>query len=727
MSMRATVLLTSTALILAACAAETPTQSVQAETVQEAASAAAETVVQPAEVLETFEQASVASPDGEIEFLMRAENGQLRYSVDFQGEETIGTSRLGLRFAETFGLDENLEIIGLSEASSDSTWEQPWGERRIVRDHHNELLIEARRVEPDIRFNIRVRMFNDGLGFRYEIPAQANLPATVSVMDELTEFNVGRETESWWIPSRMYNRYEYLYQNTPVDDIQMVHTPATFLTDNGTHFSIHEAALVNYSGMSLEQEREGILEASLAPRSDGKKVVTTTPLTTPWRTIQLGDEAVDLINSDLILNLNEPNALGDTSYFEPGKYAGIWWDQHIRNGTWGQKQRDIEGLHAATTERTKEYLDFAAENGFVGVLVEGWNIGWDDDWYNNGDVFSFTETYDDFDIEEVARYAEEVGTRLIGHHETSGNITNYENQLEDALDLYQASGVRVIKSGYVADDGNIKRIDENGVPRYEYHDSQWQVDHHMHVVKRAHEHEIAMNPHEPVKDTGLRRTYPNWVTREGARGQEFNAWGVPPNGPDHVTDLIYTRMLSGPMDYTAGAFNLRPSELPPVREDFPRHDVRSRIEHTLAKELALYVTIYSPVQMVVDSPEEYAKRPDAFQFIKDVPTDWEESIALQGEVADYAVIARKDRNSKDWYLGAVTNSDARTVEVDLTFLDGGTYEAQIYRDGPDADYEDDPYSIRIESREVTSEDSLILPLARSGGAAIRFRTISEQE
>lgn len=372
------------------------------------------------------------------------------------------------------------------------------------------------------------------------------------------------------------------------------------------------------------------------------------------------------------------------------------------------------------------YMDFAAENDFVGVLVEGWNVGWDDDWFNNGDVFSFTETYDDFDIEEVARYAQEVGTRLIGHHETSGNISNYENQLEDALDLYQKSGVRVIKSGYVADDGNIKRIDENGVPRYEYHDSQWQVDHHLHVVERAHEHQIAMNPHEPVKDTGLRRTYPNWITREGARGQEFNAWGVPPNGPDHITNLIYTRMLSGPMDYTAGAFNLRPSELPPIREDFPRHGVRSRIEHTLAKELALYVTIYSPVQMVVDSPEEYAKRPDAFQFIKDVPTDWEESIALQGEIGDYAVIARKDRNSQDWYLGAVTNSEARTVEVDLTFLEDGSYEAQIYRDGPEADYEDDPYSIRIENRAVTASDSLILPLARSGGAAIRFKAMSDE-
>jgi len=714
MSMRSKGLIGICLFALMACTPETPVAN-EAESTP--------TVVAPEAPQQIFQTASVASPDGEIEFALRTEGGLLRYAVDFQGEPVIGQSRLGLRFAETFGLDDDLEIIGIEESVSDTTWEQPWGERRVVRDNHTELLINLRRAEPDIRFNLRVRVSNDGLGFRYEVPEQANLPAIISIMDELTEFNVGAETESWWIPSRMYNRYEYLYQNTPVGEIQMVHTPVTMRTDSGAHLSIHEAALINYSGMSLEQEREGVLEASLAPRSDGKKVVVDTPFVTPWRTIQIGDAAIDLINSDLILNLNEPNKLGDVSYFEPGKYAGIWWDQHIRNGTWGQVQGELTGLHAATTERTKAYMDFAAENGFKGVLVEGWNVGWDDDWFNNGDVFSFTETYDDFDIAAVAAYGEQVGTRLIGHHETSGNITNYETQLEDALDLYQASGVRVIKSGYVADDGNLKFIDANGVPRYEYHDSQPQVAHHIKVVKRAHEHQIAMNPHEPVKDTGLRRTYPNWVSREGARGQEFNAWGVPPNGPDHVPNLIFTRMLSGPMDYTAGAFDLRPNEKTPVRDDFQRNSPASRIEHTLAKELALYVALYSPIQMVVDSPEEYAKRPDAFQFIKDVPTDWEDSVALDGEIGEFAVIARKDRSRDDWYLGAVTDANARAVEVELSFLDDGNYEAQIYRDGPDADYETNPYDMRIERRTVTSEDRLVLPLARSGGAAIRFKKL----
>lgn len=716
MSIRIAALL-GTAVILTAC-----------ERGESQAVEASQTQIQQATVNTVLDSATVTSPDDEIQMRVFTDAGVLKYAVSFAGEDVVSASRLGLRFAEGYGPDTNIQILEVSKSATDESWEQPWGERRVVKDVHQELLIKARRAPdgaaPDIRFDLRIRVFNDGIGFRYEVPKQASLPATISVMDELTEFNLGQETESWWIPSRMYNRYEYLYKKTPVADIQMIHTPATFRKPNGTHLSIHEAALVDYSGMSLEQEREGVLEASLAPRSDGKKVVTDLPMKTPWRTIQIGDQAVDLINSDLILNLNEPNALGDVSYFEPGKYAGIWWDQHVRNGTWGVKQGDVEGLHAATTERTKTYMDFAASNGFVGVLVEGWNIGWDDDWFNNGDVFSFTKTYDDFDIEEVAAYGQKVGTRLIGHHETSGNISNYEDQLEDALDLYQASGVRVIKSGYVADDGNIKRIDKNGVPQYEYHDSQHQVDHHLKVVKRAHDHQIAMNPHEPVKDTGLRRTYPNWVSREGARGQEFNAWGVPPNGPDHVTNLIFTRMLSGPMDYTAGAFNLRPNEQPPVRQDFLRNSPISRIEHTLAKELALYVVLYSPIQMVVDAPEEYAKRPEAFQFIKDVPTDWEDSIAIDGEIGEFAVIARKDRNSEDWYVGAVTDADARVITLDdLSFLDNGTYEAQIYADGAAADYEENPYSINIQKQRITRNSALSLRLARSGGFAIRFRKL----
>lgn len=664
---------------------------------------------------------SISSPDGKNIFEISDQAGQLRYTMKRGDEVLVDNSRLGLRFLEQHGFDEDLRIVSIETSSSDTTWQQPWGERREVRDNHNALLVQAERVSPNLKINIHVRVFDDGIGFRYEVPEQASL-GSVSIIEELTDFNIGPSTNSWTIPARMYNRYEYLYQEKPVGELQMVHTPATFEKESGTHLSVHEAALVNYSGMSLHQQREGVLQADLAPRSDGILVKTQTPFVTPWRTVQIADDAAGLINSDIILNLNEPNALGDVSWFEPGKYAGIWWEQHIKEGTWGNTEGPVNH-HAATTEATKAKMDFAAKHGFNGVLVEGWNIGWDGDWFNNGDVFSFTETYDDFDIAEVSRYGREVGVRLVGHHETSGNITNYENQLEAAMDLMQAHDVRVIKSGYVADAGDLKRIDENGVAKYEFHDGQFAVDHHLKVVKLAAEHQIAMNPHEPVKDTGLRRTYPNWVSREGARGQEFNAWGVPPNGPDHALDLIFTRMLSGPMDYTAGAFDLRPNEQPPVAEDLQRNDVRSRIEHTLAKELSLYVAIYSPIQMVMDLERNYEARPDAFQFIKDVPTDWEQSIALQGEVGDYAVVVRKDRNSEDWYLGALTDAEARDLSIPLNFLGEGNYEAQIYRDGPAADYETNPYDIVIEKRNMSAVDTLSLPLGRSGGAAILFKKL----
>lgn len=662
---------------------------------------------------------SVASPDGKNVISVRDEGGLLRYTIKRGGEEVVGDSRLGLQFLEQHGLDADLRILSTEATASDTTWEQPWGERRVVRDNHTELLIKAERASPNLKFNIRIKAFNDGIGFRYEVPEQAGL-GEVFITRELTDFNVGQDTNSWTIPARMYNRYEYLYSEKPVDELQMVHTPATFEKENGIHLSIHEAALVDYSAMSLHQQREGVLRADLTPRADGHLVKTQTPFNTPWRTIQIADDATGLINSDLILNLNEPNKLGDVSWFTPGKYAGIWWEQHVKEGTWGNTDGPINH-HAATTQATKDKMDFAAKHGFDGVLVEGWNIGWDGDWFHNGDVFSFTETYPDFDIEEVARYGREVGVRLIGHHETSGNISNYENQLEAAMDLMEANDVRVIKSGYVADAGDIKRVDKNGIAQYEFHDSQAMVDHHLKVVKLAAEHKIAMNPHEPVKDTGLRRTYPNWVSREGARGQEFNAWGIPPNGPDHVLDLLFTRLLSGPMDYTAGAFDLRPNEMPVVAEDLPRNDHRSRIEHTLAKELSLFVAIYSPIQMVMDLERNYEARPDAFQFIKDVPTDWEESIALDGEVGDYAVIARKDRNSEDWYVAALTDADARKLIVDLSFLGEGKYEAQIYRDGPKADYETDPYDMVIETKTVTTADKLSLALGRSGGAAIRLK------
>ncbi|MDJ0644309.1 MAG: glycoside hydrolase family 97 catalytic domain-containing protein, partial [Erythrobacter sp.] len=406
----------------------------------------------------------------------------------------------------------------------------------------------------------------------------------------------------------------------------------------------------------------------------------------------------------------------DVSWVEPGKYVGIWWAMHINERTWGN-----DGIHGANNEDTRRYIDFAAEHGFDGILVEGWNIGWDGDWFNNGELFNFTEAYPDFDLEALNAYAMSKGVRIIGHHETSGNVANYEAQMGDAFDLYERVGVTQVKTGYVADAGDIVSYDDDGVKQYEWHDSQFMVDHHLRAVREAAKRKISINAHEPVKDTGLRRTYPNWMTREGARGMEFNAWGSPPNPTEHISILAYTRMLSGPMDFTPGIFNLRPNEKPPVREDMQRGDSSNRPQTTLAKQLALYVVLYSPLQMAADLPEHYEERMDAFQFIKDVPADWEESVALEGEVGEFVAIARQGRGTTDWFLGAVTDATARDVTVTLDFLEPGeTYLAQVYRDGDDAHWETNPYSYVIESREVTAGEAMTMPLASSGGAAVRF-------
>ncbi|MEZ5920044.1 MAG: glycoside hydrolase family 97 protein [Parvularculaceae bacterium] len=662
-------------------------------------------------------ESAISSPDRKIAFTVSDEGGELRYRITYEDRELISSSRLGLLFNKKFGFDRELRIVGEKGASKDEAWEQPWGERRTVRNNYNELLVRVEAVKgPKRELRVRIRVFNDGIGFRYEIEEQKALQNEIEIIDELTEFSVGEDTTAWWIPSGEFNRYEYIYSKSAAGEIQDAHTPITFRNAAGVHFSIHEASLVDYSGMSLQRLRPGNFKAHLSPWSDGVLVRTQAPFKTPWRTIQISPDAKGLINSSLILNLNEPNALGDVSWVEIGKYVGIWWAMHINDRRWGH-----DGIHGATTEETKRYIDFASKHGFIGVLVEGWNVGWDGDWFNNGDQFNFTKSFPDFDLEAVTDYARKKGVRLIGHHETSGDVSNYESQLSDALDLYQRNGVRAVKTGYVADAGRIERIDENGIKKYEWHDGQFMVGHHLHVVQEGAKRKIAINPHEPVKDTGLRRTYPNWVTREGARGMEFNAWGAPPNPPEHEAVLAYTRMLAGPMDFTPGIFDLEPNNRPPVREDMPRHDPSNRPQTTLAKQLALYVVLYSPLQMAADLPENYEKRLDAFQFIKDVPTDWEESIALDGEVGEFVAVARKERGGEDWFLGALTDATPRLLEIPLNFLDPDkTYEAQFYRDGESADWKSNPYDIKIYKRDVKAGESLKLPLASSGGAAIRF-------
>ncbi len=650
---------------------------------------------------------AVESPDGRLVVDLGTDDaGAPVWAVRFGDETVIERSRLGLRFRDRRGLDAGFDIAGRTRTKGDEEWEQPWGERRVVRDLYNDLLVSYRaREEGGPVFSIRVRVYDDGVGLRYEVPDQPGWQQ-LEIVDELTEFRIPEKSTAWWIPGRGWNRYEFLYRTGDRDEIDTAHTPVTFRLPSGVHLSVHEAALVDYAAFVLDQRRPGVFQTDLTPWSDGIRVRTGAPFETPWRTVQVADSAVGLLNSDLILNLNEPNELGDVSWVRPGKYVGVWWAMHINQRTWGSGDK-----HGATTAEAMRYIDFAADNGFIGVLVEGWNVGWDGDWFHNGDVFNFTTPYPDFDLPRVARYAVEKGVRLIGHHETSGNVTNYESQMGDALDLYESLGVDSIKTGYVADGSDIKRVDDNGVAHYEWHDGQFMVRHYLHNVREAAKRRISINTHEPVKDTGLRRTYPNWVSREGARGMEFNAWGSPPNPPEHTAILPYTRLLSGPMDFTPGIFDLMPNG----------PDDENRVQTTLAKQLALYVVIYSPIQMAADLPENYEARPDAFQFIKDVPTDWEESIALAGEVGDFVAFARRERGGADWYVGALTDEAPRKLSLALDFLDAdGDYVAQIYRDGDDAHWRDNPYSIRIEERSVDAGDALELVLAAGGGAAVRI-------
>nr|WP_233343135.1 glycoside hydrolase family 97 protein [Hyphomonas sp. Mor2] len=671
------------------------------------ASPTAEPIVAPA-AGPTEEDASerfavTNSPSGDLEFALITKDGNLSWSAKWRGEYIVEPSALGLVFDTGRDLNRDMRFRIYAFDGADETWEQPWGERQFVRNYYNEMHVQLEYFDGTPAMTIRARVYNDGLGFRYEVPDTGARQIT----DELTEFRISPDAKTWWIPAAGWNRYEELYQTSEMRAVHRAHTPITLeLPEGGPFVSIHEAALVDYAGMWLNQRRPGTLEAELAPWSDGSKVKVDGAFVTPWRTLQVSDTAAGLANSDLILNLNEPNALGDVSWAKPSKYIGIWWCMHINECTWGSGES-----HGATTDRTKAYIDFAAEHGFDGVLVEGWNYGWDGDWFSNGEIFSFTEAYADFDIEALSVYAAERDVYLIGHHETSGAITNYEKQIEDAYALYERLGIPAIKTGYVADGGEITRRDADGKVHKEWHDGQFAVDHHLRALKLAAQHKIAINAHEPVKDTGLRRTYPNAFSREGARGQEYNAWGQPPNDPAHTTILPFTRMLSGPMDFTPGIMDLNFGQL--VTED-------PRVQTTLAKQLALYVLLHSPIQMAADLPRNYEAQPEAFEFIKQVPVDWSESIMLDGYPGDFAVMARKDRNSNAWYLGAVSDEEARTVEVSLDFLDSFAYEAQIYQDGADADWKTNPYPLELAFQTAQKGDTLTLNLAAGGGTAIAF-------
>jgi alpha-glucosidase len=655
--------------------------------------------------------ATVASPDGTIVVELDTDGeGIPFYSVTRDGKPVIAKSNLGFNFTDADPMRRNFEVTNESTNAVDTRWEQPWGERQWVADKHNELAVTFRQRDEAARtVTVRLRVFDDGIGFRYELPESAAQPE-YRIAEELTEFNIASDGTAWSIPAGDWNRYEYLYSKTPISALSTVHTPVTMKLEGGTYLAFHEAALIDYSGMWLKRMDGTRLRALLSPSSRGAKVVRKGAFNTPWRTVRIGDEPASLVESDIDLNLNEPNKLGDVSWFEPAKYVGIWWGMIRGDWSWAQGEN-----HGATTAHAKKVIDFAAKHGFRGVLVEGWNVGWDGNWFGNGRDYSFTQSYPDFDLKEVTDYARQKGVRLVGHHETGGNIQVYEAQLADAMKLYGELGVDVVKTGYVADAGgviscNADIADPCGEEIFEWHDGQRQVQHHLKVVQEAAKNRVAVNPHEPVKDTGLRRTYPNWVAREGARGMEYNAWSKYGNGPDHEPTLVYTRMLSGPMDFTPGVLGLVGDNDQPFSS-------------TLAKQLGLYLAIYSPIQMAADFPESLEAHPRELEFIKQVPADWAESHLIAGEIGDYAIFARKDRNSDDWYVGGVNDATDRTVTLTFDFLEPGkTFTARVWKDGPDATYETEArHQIAYDTVTVKKGDSYEVRLAPGGGVAIQLK------
>jgi alpha-glucosidase len=650
--------------------------------------------------------AVATSPDGKLVVTVATDNeGHATYAITRAGKLIVEPSRLGFLFTDQPKFDRHIAITSVTRDKADTSWTQPWGEWRTIRDNHQEMrvrLTETDRMQRSI--DVVFRLQDDGVGFRYEFPDQPQLK-TVNIADELTQFAIAEDATAWWKRALEWNREEYLYDRTPLKSVGTAATPLTMKLAGGTHVAIHEAALTDYAGMNLVKVADtNTLKATLTPGAGGPKVSRTAPFATPWRTLIIADDAPGLYMSHLMLNLNEPNKLGDVSWVQPGKFVGVWWNMISGKWSWATGPQ-----HGATTANVKTYIDFASANKIPGVLVEGWNVGWDGDWFGDGNQMQFDTPTPDFDAAELQRYAKAKNVHLIGHHETGGSASHYEAQFDRAFGYARDHGIPAVKTGYVTDAGQIERVDADGTKKREWHEGQWMVGHYLRVVQAAAKYKVAIDTHEPVKDTGLRRTYPNWISREGSRGMEYNSWPGK-NPPEHEANLAFTRMLEGPMDFTPGILSLKGSD-------------NSDILSTIAKQLALYVVIYSPVVMAADTPENYAKYPEAFRFIRDVPTDWEDTRVLNGEVGDFVTIARRDRKSRDWYLGSITDENGRTLTVDLDFLEPGrTYEAQIYKDGADATYATPArHSIAFETRRVKKGDRLTLQLAPGGGQAVRFK------
>lgn len=684
---------------------------------------------------DTGSKSKISSPNEatEISFFTNKE-GRIGYLVTHENTKIIDSSWMSFDFRELPSMTSGFRVLSSETSTLQETWEMPWGEQRKVTNHYNQLKVNLQEEDNLKRkLNVIFRAFDDGIGFRYEFPEQDNL-SEIIITDEHTEFNLTGDHQTWWLPGD-WDNYEHLYNASMFSEIDAlakqnhpdlmatyipenaVNTPLSMKTAEGLYLSFHEADLTNYPGMTLkiDQKNYGMTSELVGSELLGAKAKVTVPFSTPWRTIQIAEKAGDLIESNLIVNLNDPNEIGDVSYFTPMKYVGIWWEMHIGKSTWdieGSQDMNtyIEGQknaskHGATTQNAKKYIDFAAANGIKGLLVEGWNTGWDQ-WINTEDregVFDFMTPYPDYNFEEVMAYAKAHNVEVIMHHETSAAPRTYEKQMDVAYDFMKEHGMNSVKTGYV---GKI-------IPKGEYHHGQWMVNHYEKVLKEAAAKKIAINAHEPIKATGKRRTYPNAIAREGLRGQEFNAWATDGgNPPNHIPTIAFTRMLGGPIDFTPGVFNIK----------FDEYKKQNQVNTTLAHQLALYVVLYSPIQMACDLPEHYTQEGTihpAFQFISDVGVDWEQSLVLDGEIGDFIIIAREERDTGNWYVGGVTNENSRNQKVTFDFLPANTtYIATVYKDAPNAHWNENSAAYEIEKIEIDSNASLDIKLAPGGGFAI---------
>lgn len=693
-------------------------------------------------VFGSLQAQNLESPDGNLEMnFSLQEDGTPVYNLEFEEQTIIEKSKLGLELKEGQPLTTNFSIENTEKSTFNETWTPVWGEESEIENHYNELVVHLDQEDSERKLVLRFRLFNDGLGFRYEFPQDSKLGHFV-ISNEKTEFAMTGDHTAFWIAGD-YDTQEYDYTESKLSEIRGlmaeavtanvsqksfsptgVQTSLMLKTEDGLYINLHEAALLDYPAMHLNLDDETmVFESWLTPDVNGDKAFMIAPGKTPWRTIIVSDEAKDILSSRITYNLNEPSKIEDTSWIKPMKYMGVWWEMITGMSSWDYTdefaavklgETNFEAAkpndtHAATTENVKRYIDFASEHGFDGLLVEGWNVGWED-WFGNSKdyVFDFVTPYPDFDVDEIREYAKSKDVEMIMHHETSASVRNYERHLDTAYQFMKANNYNAVKTGYVGDI----------LPRGENHYSQWIVNHYQYALEKAAEYEIMINAHEAVRPTGIARTWPNLIANESARGTEYQAFGG--NKPNHVTVLPFTRLIGGPMDYTPGIFEMDISKLNP--------DNNSHVNSTLANQLALYVTMYSPLQMAADLPKHYEQFMDAFQFIKDVAIDWEKSVYLEAEPGDYITIARKEKDGNNWFVGNVNGLTPRTSEIDFDFLEKGkTYIATVYADAEDAHYKDNPQAYEIKKYRVNSKSELSQKSAPGGGYAISIMEASKDE